>query len=298
MMHVIRATFGVLVIGAMLGAASLGGAQAKTKSTKPAKAASKSSFPRLDDGERERMRYRLEKQLSLVRSLVRNRRADQLDRERQQRDADRIRLFERIPMSDQLPSLQKELSDLAGEEGLELVSVARAKEDRLSFKRSAPLRAQPRELDTMAPPFRFTDEDLVESVPIQIMVQVPEGGLTSPQARINRWLERWPGKLTRLITSVKTHALDSDLWEIRLKAFRFRTEIKHPRLTVSDPVRYLPLWAQKNPAQFAKAEPKLWDYVKEIRRLLPEALPGLALKEDFLLAQARMAFLLSHAENP
>lgn len=299
MMHVIRATLVVQLIGAVsLGGveAAPQGVQAPAKVTQTKKASKPHAHP-LDEGERERIRYRLDRQLGLVRNLIRNRKSDQLDRERQQRDAERIRLFERIPMSDQLPPFQKELGELAAEEGLELVSVSRAKEDRLSFKRAGPLRVHPRELDTMGPPFRFTDEDLVEGVPIQVMVQVPEGGLISPQARIDRWLDRWSGKLIRLVSSVKAHSLDSDLWEVRVKAFRFRSEIKHPRLTVSDPTVYLPEWAQKNTTAFARAEPKLWDLVKEIRRLLPEALPGLALREEFLLAQARMAFLLSHAEN-
>lgn len=246
----------------------------------------------LDARARDRLHYRLDNRLRELHSLVNNRKSDTQDRERLEREFRQLDIYERIPMKEDRAGLKKELRRSGLSHGITLISLGRANNGPVLRPRVIPV-----SLHIDDPFFRLKDDEVAESLVYQLVVKLPDMGVLSATEQVSGWVRKWSEEIERLIVAGETRHLSGDLWEIRLTAFRFRSEVRYPQLLIRDPLVSLPDWARKNPTQFRKQEPALWKYVQEIRNLRPMAEPGLRLRSEAMLLQSRLGFFMSQLQR-
>jgi len=240
------------------------------------------SIPRLSQAERASLRYKLENLFNEVDLLIRNQRVDEADVLRQEREMEALKVYERIPFTDDLEGLKEQLSESARQSGVKL-------ERLLVLGRSKAKRRIPSSLLTDEPEFRLTPLDVVETLHLQLDARGSESA-------IQRWTSAWQTEQLRLVEP----AVDAperqgvDRWQIQARTFRFRN-IQFPALRPRPPEQLLPAWARRNSSEFARQEPLLWSFVEKVRALTPAALPLYRNRERFLLNGARMDFFLAKA---
>ncbi len=245
---------------------------------------------KLTEAEREELRARLEASFNEADLLIRNQRADEADLKRIEKEMEHLKVFHRIPFSEQADQLKKDLTESAKAKGLKI----------LSFRVTG--RSKPLSKKQKVPDAIFTDQVGFKLEPQQVASLVHFRVLVSgDHEEVKNWIVSWPDEQLRLVEPtgghgnfpIKAHAKFNQ-WVVTGNAFVFR-KIQFPRLKMRDPVSLLPAWARKNQAQFAKLEPRLWKYVKDTQELIPKARPLLESRRKFLLNQARMSFFVSKA---
>ncbi|MBC7692082.1 MAG: hypothetical protein H7222_09950 [Methylotenera sp.] len=247
-----------------------------------------SSIPRtsLTSQQRDQLRFRLENNTNELELLVKNQKADGSDLNRQKRDEEALQLYQRIPLKDQLDSLTLQMDQSAKAQQVKLVNL------RIIGRSSTAAQKIPAEVITDQK-FKLTEDQLVEKIFIEAQVQ-------GSAEQVKAWLDSWQENQMRLVEprggygSYPLVALGKSEWKVLAQAFKFK-DIQFPKLKPRDPLEVLPVTAKKNPQDFAKAEPMLWNIVKKSQTLLPQALPLFEAKREFKLNEARMNFFLSKA---
>jgi hypothetical protein len=241
-----------------------------------------SAVPRYD---REAIRYQLLNLFNEADLLIRNEKSDELDLARQEREAKVLRIYDRIPFSEQLDQLRHELATGAKAKKLADVKVT-------VVGRSPKPAPVPKSVFTDEARFKLSDNQLVETIYLKIQVK-------GSKSDVRAWVKSWAAEQMRLIEPRSGYGNLSmkplgKVWVVEAKAFRFR-DVEFPRLISRNPVELLPAWARKNPDAFAQAEPKLWQLIEQTQALQPKAQPYYEKKRKYLLSQAREEFFLGKA---
>lgn len=228
--------------------------------------------------ERDSLRYHLENFSNEMDLLIRNQRVDHFDLQRQERDMATLKVFERVPLDQELVEMKYALTKNAKFSGLLLTQF-----EVLPNKSITP----------SLPPFLYTDssfhirdEQLVERIKFVISIQGPD---------VRKWGASLPHTLIRYVKVDHIHRIGSS-WQISAHAYRFRN-IRFPKLQPKDPLTYLPTWARRNTTKFAQAEPTLWTFVKRIESLAPRTAPLYETRGKFLLNDARLNFFIRLTKN-
>lgn len=240
----------------------------------------------LSDAERSSLRYRLENIYNEVDLLIRNRRSDELDIQRQEQTAQYLKIYERIPFQPRLAEIRSQLSSAADENHLKIQSF-----------RLLPRIPETKEVQAKA----FTDEHGVHLRPDEIADRIRfRFVVAGDKDQVRAWIRGWPENIMRLlepeggVRSPILQPVGGGQWEVEAWAFRFR-DIGYPRLRLRDPRALLPEWARRNPELFARQEPLLWNLIEKTEETGPRAgtlLPG---RERFLLNDARISFFFLKA---
>jgi len=246
--------------------------------------ATPAALTKLSNAERSQIRYNLENIWNEVHLLVLNEKADEQDIRRQEREFEFFQIFERIPLSKKTDLLIKELTSSAKEQGIMLSKI----EIIPSIAQPAPI---PEEVSTHSKRFRFSEDQLVETLKIKI---VGKSSLKTAED----WLKSWPKGLVRLVIadSQPQELAQNKSWEIHAHAFRFRS-VEYPRLIPRDPLEILPSWTRKDPQAFAQQEPFLWSFISRYREWKPKAGKAYENRRRFLLNDQRMSFYLHQAKE-
>lgn len=233
---------------------------------------------------RDRLRERLQRLYDESDLLVKNRKADRADRKRQEREAQYLRLHDRIPPEDRLDPLKTELGVSAELHQLDLIrfELVEKTEQREPLPPAVAADAD----------FRLREDQLVQRLRFRLVVRGDRG-------RVEDWVRHWGRDLVRLIEpepgferpGIKPVPGRKHGWQVNAVAWRFR-DIRFPRLVPRDPLAVLPGWARTDPRRFAREEPRLWRMVEATRALAPEARPLFEERRAFLLEQARFEFFL------
>lgn len=245
---------------------------------------------RLSSAERNRLRFQLENLYNEVDLLIRNRGSDHLDLERQEREAQQLRVYDRIPFRDDIPGLKKEMTESAARFGLKL-------HDLKVTRRSRSGAAIPKKLTSDDPRLRLKPDQVAEQIHFEAVVT---GDELVKQA-LGSWMESWQEDQLRLVEPEGGYGKKSfqpgkkaGQWIVRAHAFKFR-DFTPPEVALRDPMKALPEWARKNPQSFAQSEPQLWDYVRKAKELAPKAKSEYATRSKFIVNDARMSFFFSKA---
>lgn len=235
------------------------------------------------------LEYRLENLANELELLVRNHRADEADVKRQEHQLAVARAYQRIPFEDGLPALLKELRAASAPRGIAIERV-------LLVGRSGASRRIPRELYSDQTAFKMRPEDAVETLDIRIVTSSGPGA--GDAAAVDRWAQGLGRRTTRLLDppdgqdALRCFPDGRGHRTVDARIYRFR-RIRFPRVRPRDPLSLLPASARRDPSGFARAEPRLWQYVERIRRLEPVAGALYPIRGRFFLNDARMSFLLS-----
>lgn len=239
----------------------------------------------------DRIRAKLERIYYEQEFMLRNERIDRSDLKHQEKQMEALKVFERIPLREDLPGLRTSLTSSARDHNLKLISLKPV----VHAVPRAP-RVPSQIYSDQSPPFKLTEEQLIEKIPFTAIL---EGDRTA----VLGWMSSWREDQLR-ITEPATLRAEQSLkpagpgrWLIRARAFRFR-EVKFPTLEPRDPVSVLPPWAQANPDRFAKANPLLWELVTKTRAISPQARLLFRNREQMQLNAARMSIFLSKAGPP
>ncbi len=248
----------------------------------------------LDPLQREALRWNLQNQVDGAELLVRNRVADHKDLERQRSDFSNLRVYDRFPLQPEVEKLRSEMTVSAASSGLKLTSLTLLP----GAKRPKPV---PAVLDFEMKHFTLTDDQIVQEMPIRVVV---EG---SGSAVIEAWMRGWRRDQLRFVeakTGAKPRAVKKpgpQRWEVDALTYHF-TPVRFPEIRFQDPIHMLPTWAQKDPQSFAQQEPQLWNLVARGRGLIPQAhspaLETVEERREFLLESARLSFYLSKTTDP
>jgi hypothetical protein len=252
------------------------------------------------------LRFRLENLFNEVDLLLRNHKADLSDIRRQEMEMKALQVYERIPLERDIPGLQKSVTQSAQESELTL--------SRFHVNGYTPIGGVvPRQLPSKDQVFRFTKDQLVETIDFQFQIQ-------GSSDQIHSWISQWPSHILRWIeldsrTQTPSHQkakfqkqenqrqgfqktaitpLQKNRWKIQAVAYRYR-QIQYPEIRPSNPRDMLPTWARQNPKLFSEQEPYLWSLVTQIETISPKTKSAYMDRGRFLLNDARMDFYLSKA---
>lgn len=240
------------------------------------------SLPLRDD-----LRYKLESLYNEMDLLLRNQRSDKSDLARVERAAKALRVEDRIPIEPEIGSLRAELDHRAREAGVKLLGLEVLSKDQ-------PKTPIPRVLYSDTPKFRLEADQIAQTIHLRLI-------LSGDGPAIEQWIQKWPEDQLRLIEPEQSYerpglrAMGHGRFQLKARAFRFR-KIRFPTLKPRNPLELLPGWARRDPAGFAKEDPKLWDFVCRIQEKIPETPEPFEMKGNLLLAEARMDFFLSKAK--
>lgn len=244
------------------------------------------SVPKLSQQERSQLRFHLENLWNEIHLLVLNQTSEERDIRRQEREFQFFQIFDRIPFTQRIQELRKELTSSAKENGIILSKI-----EVTSPSTEPPPIPQVVYTDTQR--FRFSQEQLAETLNVRVIGQ-------GPIDPARRWVESWSKQVIRLVIAdapdSKVRRINPSSWEIRAHAFRFRS-IKYPQLLPREPLDLLPNWARKNPKSFAQEEPFLWSFVTRIQEWKPKASKAYENRRQFFLNDERMSFYLLQAKE-
>jgi hypothetical protein len=232
--------------------------------------------------ERDRLRYRLETLFNEQDLMLRNQRVDIMDVERQERELKMLKVFERVPLREDLSGLRDGLAATARGKGVKVLAF-----DKQPPSRKASLRVPSSIYTDQSPPFRLTDDHVAERTSFRVVVQGSEGA-------VRDWLNAWPEEQLRLVMFDYRRSTGNSKWEVYGHGYRFR-DIRFPKIQTRDPIELLPSWAQADPQRFAQEEPMLWKLVSKIQAVTPQAKPLFKNREALMLNGARMAFFMNQA---
>jgi len=240
----------------------------------------------LTDAERSSLRYRLENIYNDVDLLVRNRRSDELDIQRQEQTARYLKIYERIPFQARLSEIRSQLASAAEENHLKIQSFR-------FLPRTADVKAVQANVHADEQGVHLSPDEIADRIHFRFIV-------AGDKDQVRTWIRGWPENIMRLlepeggVRSPILQPVGGGQWEVEAWAFRFR-DIGYPRLRLRDPRALLPDWARRNPELFARQEPLLWNLVEKTEETGPRAgafLPG---RERFLLNDARISFFFLKA---
>ncbi|MEO7164418.1 MAG: hypothetical protein ABI041_15965 [Bdellovibrionia bacterium] len=227
----------------------------------------------LSTRERDSLRYHLENLYNEVDLLIRNQRVNYFDLQKQERDLVTLKVFERIPFDHEPITLRESLRKSALESGIIITYFEYLPISQITL-------SLPRFVYTNSS-FHLREDQLVEKIKFVMRVEGPN---------VRKWTESLPQTLMRYIKVDRVEPVGKS-WRVIAHAFRFRI-IQFPQLKPKEPLSYLPTWAQKNPTQFAQAEPTLWTFVKRIENLTPKTPLLYVTRGKFFLNDARLNFFL------
>jgi hypothetical protein len=222
----------------------------------------------LKEAERSSLRYHLENIFNEVDLTIRNHRANDSDLKRQISEMEMLKVYQRIPLTQDWAGLQADLKRGSKEFNLKWLGI--------KLIRRSPVPKQ-----------------IAEEIHFKLKIK-------GDQDSAVRWVQSWRTAQLRLVeTNLKpgpeaVQPLGNQIWQIEGHAFRFRKEYQVVA-TPRNPRKLLPTWAQKDLGEFSLKEPLLWSLVNRIEVLTPRALPYYAKRREFLLNDARMNFFLSKA---
>lgn len=231
----------------------------------------------LTQTQRDRLRFRLENLFNEMDLAIKNEKINRSDLGKQERDFEVLRVFEAIPLSENLNGLQAELVKLAEKQGLEAQNFK-------VVRRSKPKASPPRLVFSDDPRFKFTEDQLVEKIDFKLKIR-------GPKRDIETWKTSVQNEAPRLIEFDRV-SYGRGYADIQAHAYRFR-DVRFPKLVPRKSVELLPSWARKNQKVFAQTEPLLWELASRIEDLRPKALPLYSTREQFLLNDARISFFIS-----
>lgn len=206
---------------------------------------------------------------------VRNHRSNESAVERQEREFRMFRVFDRIPLRDELHGLEAELNRIGARFGISGVRVK-------LLRREAPASRIPRSVFVDGA-FRLAPDATAETLQLQL------AGTGTREALLN-FVRSWDETVTRLL--VPEEPRGGLRWTLSANAYRFR-DVRFPKILPREPRALLPGWARTDPKRFADLEPELWRRVEAIEALIPSAKEAYPVRERFLLNSARMSFFLA-----
>ena len=220
---------------------------------------------------REETRFRLDQIVNEQDLMIRNQRADRADVLHQQRDLEALKVYERIPLKEDLAGLEQDLLKSARANGLILGRV------RVVGHSSEP-EALPQEVFTDRP-FHLLPGQIAQTTFLEVE-------LKGKRQNLDRWMGSVHEQQMRLVEvqhglhkqRVKSH---HGFWQVRLQTFQFR-EILFTRLRPRNPYEVLSLSSEKDPA--------LERLAQKAQDLIPRAAPFYENRRAFLLNQERLSF--------
>ena len=179
--------------------------------------------------------------------MIRNEKVDRSDVRHQEREFEALKVFVRIPFSEDLPGLKESLALSSKDSGLKLVDFkASSKRPKPGARRAGP---PPSMYSDENPSFKLTDDQLAERIPFEAVV---EGDKRSVEA----WIRSWATEQMRLAVaeSRQPEPLGQRRWRVRAHAFRFR-DVRYPELEPREPLEVLPGWAGEIPSALRGSSP-------------------------------------------
>jgi len=234
--------------------------------------------------EREKTRFHLANAFNEAELLIKNHNSFERDVKRQEQDFKGMKVFERIPLTDNLQDLREQLEESAKPASIEISAY------QIGKRTPVDLHSIPQEIYS-SDEFRIPEAKLVEKIPLNLQIRGDE-------KRIDNWVKNWDDEILRLIEpNGKLVKISKNEFKISARTYRF-TEATYPTLKAKDPILFLPKWARDNPKKFAAQEPTLWDYVKKARDLYPESSRYLKFRQQYLMNDARISFYLAKTVKP
>ncbi|NBU20443.1 hypothetical protein EBS43_03350 [bacterium] len=242
------------------------------------------STTRLQEKERQSLRYHLENLYNEVDLLIKNQKVNERDLSKLEYHLSELKVFTRIPFESELEQLKHELKASASDHSVELLAITVMENN----SRAAPL---PHQRSTHSPLIRIQPEQLVKKIYFQAQ-------LRGDQVEILDWLKHIKLEQMRLVDwdhprlEENLKKIAPHRWLLKAHAFQFR-KIEYPELKPKKPKDYLPQWAKSYPMLFAQQEPLLWSFITKTESRLPLASKLYQRKGLFKLNEARLNFFLS-----
>ncbi|OFZ19731.1 MAG: hypothetical protein A2X94_16905 [Bdellovibrionales bacterium GWB1_55_8] len=220
--------------------------------------------------------FRLQNLSDEFEMLIKNERSERSDVRRQEREMAFLRVYDRIPLKTDLPGLRRQLANSSKAAGIQFLKLD-------LIKRSPSGAPVPRSVRSDKPRFRFSEEQLVETLEFEMKVSGKEEG-------VKKWLEALPDDLLRLVDTKDSSLkmLRADTWSIRARTFRFR-QVQFPKIIPPDP-RAL----ENSPP---RSDPVVAEWIRRADELRLRAAPLYAIRARILLNSARLSFYASKTVN-
>ena len=221
---------------------------------------------------REEALFRLNQIFNELDLLIRNQRADRADVLHQKRDIEGLKVYERIPLQENLSGLERELFESTRRSGLKL--------GRVRVLEHSPEPEKPPEEIFTDRSFHLSADQLARSMTLEIDVK-------GAQKNVESWMTSVQDNQMRLVKvldkKLKGHGV---VWKLRLKSFQFR-DIVFPKLRPRDPKEVLLLCSEPDSV--------LKNLAKKAQALIPRAAPFYENRREFLLNQARLEFFIKNS---
>ena len=218
---------------------------------------------------REEALFRLNQIYNELDLLIRNQRSDRADVLHQNRDFEGLKVYERIPMQENLIGLQHQLFESTQRNGLKLGRVR-------ILEHSPQPEKVPEEIITDRS-FHLSADQIARTVFLEMDVKGTRKNLES-------WMSSVQDNQMRLVKvldkKLKSHA---GIWKVHIKSYQFR-DIVFPRLRPRNPKEVLSLCSEKDSA--------LENLAEKAQALIPRAAPFYENRREFLLNQARLEFFI------
>ena len=242
------------------------------------------SAMKLQETERQSLRYHLENLYNEVDLLIKNQKADERDFNKLERHFAELKVFERIPFEANPEGLKQELKASAAEHSLELIRVS-------IIQKPHQLHPMPQERSTHSSLTWLKPEHFVKKIHFQ-------AELRGEMKQILEWLKHIKLEQMRLIdwepakVEASLKQISAHRWILKAHAFQF-LRVNYPHLVPKKPREFLPAWARTDLKAFAKQEPLLWSLIIKTEAKLSTASKLYQRKGLFKLNEARLNFFLS-----
>lgn len=225
------------------------------------------------------LRFHLQNLANELELLIRNQKVDLEDVHHQQRDFEALRVFDRIPRTEDLAHLESELKRSApAQVRIEKIRVLR----RASDQERAPYQI-------------FSDQDFEPQPNLIAQTIVLNLRISGDRLKIQTWIDSWHDHVLRWIEpKSRLSRVSENSWNLTAQIFRFRT-FRYPRVVPRDPLELLPKKIRQDPKdleKFMRTHPEISKLIVRIRALRPRALPFYETRREFLENDARLSFYL------